>query len=545
MPPAPRGTMPPPALAAALLILACGGAACVVEQADTPDRVAADVAPEPAATPDALSARVLSDSTALVAGDTLELHAATVPFYRGRAFAPAWLDTGARDSLLAALAVVEDEGLRPEYVGADRLLPFARERARSDTAAVDRELLLSDAYFRLADALLGRRLDVVTVYRYDWHVGGRTAPTTDLLTAALAGPHPGAALSRVLDVLRPTDPDYRAMRVAMARARRDDGTPALDAAARLAAGDTSDVTPLLRRRLARTGDWLGRQPATASARIFDPALADALRRFQARAGLEASAELDDATRAALNRPGRDAVPLMAVNLERWRWMPSTLGDHHIIVNIPQYELQLRRRTDAGWRSERTMPVVVGRSGRWRTPVFSDTITQVVFNPTWTIPASIQMESYGRVDPRGIVRGPGPGNPLGRVKFVFPNPHGIYLHDTNSRRSLSADYRALSHGCIRLADPRGLAGDLVTGPEWDSTRVAARFNGPWVTEEVDLEAPLPVHLVYFTALPGPGGVVERVDDVYGWDAPLARALGFDEADLAAARAATPAPRRPEG
>jgi murein L,D-transpeptidase YcbB/YkuD len=141
----------------------------------------------------------------------------------------------------------------------------------------------------------------------------------------------------------------------------------------------------------------------------------------------------------------------------------------------------------------------------------------------------------------MVRGPGPGNPLGRVKFVFPNPHGIYLHDTNAPSRLQWENRALSHGCIRLEDPAGLAGEVLALEGWDSTRVASHFTGPWVTEPVDLTSPLPVHLVYFTAEADANGDVRRVEDVYGWDRPLARALGYSDEELESARAAV----RPRG
>jgi murein L,D-transpeptidase YcbB/YkuD len=482
---------------------------------------------------DSIRARFVSDSTAVVGRDTLTLHRHTAGFYAARAFEQVWENRGARDSMLAALLHVEDEGIRPTDVGADRLSTTA---GSDEAARIDQDVLLTDGYFRLADALLGNRIDLQSVYRYDWYPVRRTASPAELLAAALTANDAGRAIGRALDRLRPSDPEYRALRAALAAARLDDGTPVIADGEDLAPGDTSEVTPVLRRRLARTRDWTLADPPDSLSRIYDAGLSAALRRFQARRGLEPTGILDAATRNALNTPGNRAVPLLALNLERWRWMPEALGERHVWVNIPSYELEVRHRDRAGWRHDLTMPVVVGQNGRWRTPVFSDTITQVVFNPTWTIPASIQMESYGRVDPRGIVRGPGPGNPLGRVKFVFPNPHGIYLHDTNAPARLRWNNRALSHGCIRIGDPRGLADIMLARQGWDSTRVASHFSGPWVTEPVDLEVPVPVHLVYFTAEADAAGAVRRVDDVYGWDRPLARALGYTDEELEAAREA---------
>ena len=334
----------------------------------------------------------------------------------------------------------------------------------------------------------------------------------------------------------PPHPEYAALRAALARARGDDGTPALPDGPDLAPGASDPAVALLRRRLARTGDFTGPAAPDSLARRFDPALAVALARFQTRHGLTPSGALDAPTRAALARRGDALVPLLALNLERWRWLPDALGDRHVWVNLPAYELRLRTRDGARWRDEHTMRVVVGSTGRWRTPVFSDTVSQVVFSPTWTIPASIQRESYGWVNPRGVVRGPGPGNPLGRAKFVFPNPHAIFLHDTNARSGFDREVRALSHGCIRLHEPQALAELVLRDEGWDAERVAERFQGPWRTEPVDLTRPLPVHLVYLTVEPTPDGGVRVLDDAYRYDAPLAEALGYTAEELAAARAA---------
>ena len=519
------------------LLSATGG--CADEGAgDFVAEAEAVVPAEPAIDAAAVRARFVTDSTAVVGSDTLALHAGTAVFYRARSFAAAWSDPGARDSILAALRAVEDEGIRPAEVGADLVDSLLTLGVLHDAARVDRDLLLTDGFLRLAGALLGDRLTLREVYRHDWHLVPRVAATGALLQEALAAARPGVAVARALDGLRPRDPEYAALREALTRARRDDGLPAIEWEGDLSPGDTAEVVPLLRHRLSATRDLVRAEPPDSLARIFDGQVAAALRRFQARRGLEVTGVLNVETRSALNTPGNRAVPLLAANLERWRWLPQDLGPTHVWVNIPTFEASVRARAGAGWHTRLTMPVVVGQPGRWRTPVFSDTISQVVFNPTWTIPASIQRESYGWVNPRGVVRQPGPSNPLGRVKFVFPNPYGIYLHDTNARRRLEWEYRALSHGCIRLGDPSGLARDLLASQGWDSTRVADQFEGPWVTRPIDLAQPVPIHLVYFTAEAAPAGAVYSVPDIYGWDRALVTALGYTAAELEAARAALP-------
>ncbi len=518
---------------AALMPLAVAG--CAGERArEIVPEAEAVVPAEPPIDAAAVRARFLSDTTALVAGDTLDLHAGVTDFYRARSFAAAWTDAAARDSVIAALRAAEDEGFRPHEVGADQVDSLLTRGVVDDAARVDRDLVLTNGFIRFAGALLGGRVVIEEVYPSDWHLVPRKAATGEMLAEALRAEKPGVALARALDRLRPRSPEYGALREALARARRDDGLPEIEWEGDVSPGDTADVVLHLRRRLRATRDLVQAAPEDSVARILDRQVSAALRAFQTRRGLEPNGVLDAHTRAALNTPGNLAVPLLAINLERWRWLPRDLGDTHVWVNIPTFETAVRMRNAAGWAHRLRMPVVVGQPGRWRTPVFSDTISQIVFNPTWTIPASIQMESYGWVNPRGVVRQPGPSNPLGRVKFIFPNPYGIYLHDTNARRRLEWEYRALSHGCIRLGDPAALARDLLARQGWDSTRVAAQFAGPWVTLPVDLERPVPVHLVYLTAEATPSGAVRRVPDIYGWDRALANALGYSATELEAAR-----------
>lgn len=257
-------------------------------------------------------------------------------------------------------------------------------------------------------------------------------------------------------------------------------------------------------------------PAEGVARALDglrPRHPDyrALRRALARALESADAPAED-------------LDLLRLNLERWRWMPDSLGDFHVLVNIPAYRLTVRERVGDAWREVSSMRVVVGKQG-WSTTVMTDTIEQVVFNPTWTIPPSIQREQYGAYRGR-MVRPPGPGNPLGRAKFLFPNEYAIYIHDTPTRWPFAREGRAYSHGCIRAQHPDSLAMAIMAYANgWAPEEVTAIWNGPWRLRPVALEKPVPVHLAYFTAWADADGVVTQYEDVYGRDAPLATALGL--------------------
>ena len=217
---------------------------------------------------------------------------------------------------------------------------------------------------------------------------------------------------------------------------------------------------------------------------------------------------------------------MQLNLEKWRWLPRDLGDLHVWVNVPRFELALRERGTDGWDEAIRFRAVVGAQD-WQTPSFTDTLETVVFNPTWTVPASIQRESYGRVRGR-VVRPPGPGNAMGRVKFLFPNKHAVYVHDTPTKWAFDVDDRARSHGCVRAGDPEGLARELLTRTNgWDPERVAAIFRGRWRGPDPHrVDVTVPVHLVYFTAEVDADGTLQVWDDVYGRDGTLADALGLE-------------------
>jgi murein L,D-transpeptidase YcbB/YkuD len=214
-------------------------------------------------------------------------------------------------------------------------------------------------------------------------------------------------------------------------------------------------------------------------------------------------------------PARRRV--LALNMERWRWLPRRLGDSHLLVNAAAFEVRL-------WRSGKpagTWPVIVGKTTT-PTPVFSASVTGVTFNPWWNIPASIVREKRGRFPAsQGYVRvggqwrqKPGPGNALGQMKLVMPNPYNVYLHDTPSKSLFSRETRAFSHGCIRVGDAVGFTATLV-GPSKSRQEVDAMVKAG-ATVTVDLPERLPVYVTYFTAAPGSDGQVRFHPDIYGRD-----------------------------
>jgi murein L,D-transpeptidase YcbB/YkuD len=249
----------------------------------------------------------------------------------------------------------------------------------------------------------------------------------------------------------------------------------------------------------------------------------------------------------------EKIRLIELNLNRWRLLPDDLGARYFLVNIPQFQLTAREAN----RDVLGIRVVVGKPGD-NTPIFSDEMEFVVFSPYWNIPDSIAVEETApaiardpdylsnqgievmrvsgrkreRVDADAIDWGnpdvlddlvfrqqPGPRNALGSVKFLFPNPFNVYLHDTPADRLFKRDRRAFSHGCIRVEEPERLARYVLRDrPEWTAMRISQAM-GSGAEQHVTLRPKIPVHIVYFTAWVDADGVLHLEPDVYGYDGPV--------------------------
>lgn len=216
-------------------------------------------------------------------------------------------------------------------------------------------------------------------------------------------------------------------------------------------------------------------------------------------------------------PDAHVRQVLALNMERWRWMPQSLGRAFVLVNVPAFEARL-------WRSG-------GPAGAWRvivgkvstpTPVFAATITGVILNPWWIVPASIVREKRGNFPARqgyvwsgGRVRQkPGPGNSLGQMKLDMPNPFTVYLHDTPSKQLFAQDKRAFSHGCVRVGEALDFAAHLLDGVS--SRKDIDTIVGTRETTTIPLSERLPVYVAYFTAGTDAKGAVVRYADIYGRD-----------------------------
>ena len=374
---------------------------------------------------------------------------------------------------------------------------------------------------------------------------------------------PAADVSAVLDGVEPPFGGYRRSRAALARyaeLARGAAIETLPAPAKsIRPGEQYAGAAPLRRRLALVGDLPADAPAPADPAVYDAALADGVKRFQGRHGLDADGRLGAGTVQEINVPLADRVRQLQLALERWRWLPSEFPSPPIVVNIPDFRLRV---PDAKGNVAMEMRVVVGKAAPTQTPVFSRDMTYVVFRPYWNVPPSIRRgeivpaiqrnrnyvasKNYevttndGKVVTDGAIsddvlaklkagqlavrQKPGPNNALGLVKLIFPNEFNVYLHSTPSQSLFARSRRDFSHGCIRVEKPAELAAwALRNNPDWTLERVKEAMQSGPNDVTVKLARPVPVFIVYATALAYENGEVHFYDDIYGHDADLAQAL----------------------
>ena len=409
-----------------------------------------------------------------------------------------------------------------------------------DSCLTETELFLSAEFFRFATRNYGGHFSR-DLRELEWFIPrakkdiGRLLDSLATSTADLAAYEP---LHPQYQRLRGALPALRALErepwpsLAMPRGRR-----------RLDPGDSSALVVTVRERLRLLGDHpdpTGGDRTSAAALAdsmhYDSVLVASVQRFQSRHGLTADGIIGARVLRALNVSPESQLRTLLVNMERLRWLPEVQPPNALIANIPEFQLRV---FDEG-REVMAMPIVVGEEAT-KTAIFAATLTQVVLSPTWTVPPSIvrkeilpAMRRDGRYLQRShmdIIGGtaalpmirqrPGADNALGRVKFVFPNGFGIFMHDTPAKSLFAQEQRTFSHGCIRLSRPKDLAEFLLRdNPAWPPERILEGMLSERETP-IRLAKPRPVWVVYFTAWVDDAGLLHLREDVYGHDARLAR------------------------
>jgi murein L,D-transpeptidase YcbB/YkuD len=497
-------------------------------------------------------------------GEELVYTSMTLPrFYEQRVYQPAWTDDyGLRpqvEDLVRMLRAADQEGLNPldyhltEIESMREAIRADRRRVNPDRL-VELDLLLTDAYLLYGYHLLAGKVNPETIDP-EWFIARRKADLVPILQDALDSNQVESSLRSLL----PSHTGYNALRRNLARYRfiaAKGGWATVPDGPGLQKGDRDPRVISLRARLTTTGD-LEIQGANDK-ELFDEDLEQAVQIFQNRHGLDASGILDAITLTALNVPVETRLRQIMVNMERCRWLPQNLGEQYVLVNIANFELDVVEAD----RVVMTMRVVVGRPYR-RTPVFSDTITYLVFCPYWHVPTGIAVEDilpilrrdigylaqhnikvfpgWGleakEIDPTAIDwpqvnagnfdyrfrQEPGPTNALGRIKFMFPNKFNVYLHDTPSRELFASTERTFSSGCIRIEKPLELAEYLLRDdPVWKREKIIATIEKN-VEQTKSLPRPIPIHLLYLTAWSDNDGRIQFRNDIYLRDEPLYQAL----------------------
>jgi L,D-transpeptidase YcbB len=454
---------------------------------------------------------------------------AIAAFYALRDFAPLWFSGGTANpevaSVIERLKQATDDGLDV------KVIPQAVSPATDEEIAAA-DLALSDAVVAYGRQASGSRVDPRMISRLIGVEPEVADPAVILAVVATAGEDAGEELRR----FNPPQKAYEALREKLLQLRQKRGVvgrgPAIPAGPVLHPGMRDPRVPLLRAKLSLDG------AAAPEDFVYDTTIAAAVADFQKANGLPSSGNLTARTVAALSGGPSDREAEILANMERWRWMPRDMGETHIEVNIPDYEVVVIEKGEVIERAR----VVVGKE-QTPTPVFSNTMRFLIVNPYWNVPQSIiRKEMLPRLaaDPDYLHRlgyevssraghlvvrqPPGERNALGRIKFMFPNDFAVYMHDTPMRALFAAQKRAFSHGCVRVDDAFRFA-ETVLGRAngWSEKRVRKLIGGK--ERYVYLPKPLQVYLEYFTAFVDESGALQLRDDVYGYSRRVKAALGL--------------------
>lgn len=474
-----------------------------------------------------------------------------------------WVDGGDLSAngkqLLDVIREAASEGLDPAAFR-DTVVERALTRLEgsSDAAVAARsELLLSDAFLRLADRL-ARGGDDPPQGGLTWDIERDSVAHEELLANLAGGRSPGEELER----LRPRVPWYEPMVEALhiyRETERNGGWPQVPTGQSVAPGDSSALVAAVRQRLAAGPDDRVRELAEGAAQpdVFDERLAGAVAAFQERHGIAVDSIAGPSTIAAMNVPAAERVSELRLNLDRLRRLPRELGSRAILVNVAGYELVVLEAGEPVMQPVMQMDVVVGQP-EWRTNIFEGQLEYLVVHPYWHVPASIEAreilpairedptymerqhlvlvdpeDSFGpplsvdsldidwtEVDsasfPYDFRQEPGPWNALGSVKFMFPNEYGIYLHDSPAEELFQRHARAFSHGCIRLERPLELARYLLEHASDTEPGQLDSLMAEGERTQIDLTERIPVYIAYFTAWVDLEGAVNFYPDVYELD-----------------------------
>ncbi len=475
-------------------------------------------------------------------------HVKTVKnFYNKRAYDPAWSDGRkvARQTLsfIGCKQLIVDHGLAPDdyhFKLIEQIVDYEKkgnELSPDDVIAL--EILVTDAYVSLAHHFYSGKTNPKEL-ELEWHHKTRQLKEADTyLTEALKDQH----IRYSLELLLPLHEGYQQLVQALRTYRNAKWEPIeIPPNILLQRGAKAPIVKQVRKRLKATGDLRPGAPMTED---FDRELESAIARFQKRNGILVDGFIRPRMLNVLNVPVEERIKQIQANLDRWRWMPEDMGTDFLMINIPGFEITMMVGGDVDYRER----IIVGLE-KWQTPAFADTMKYIVINPYWNIPKSIAKEELipkiladdefivsndisvfqggETVDPSSLDfttidsdkyrfrHGINAFNPLGAIKFMFPNRFNVYVHDTPTKHLFDYTYRSHSHGCIRINEPFKFADYLLFDDKsWDLPKMEAQVESQ-EQKTVHLKTPVPIYIFYWTVYTDETGAVNFRDDIYNWD-----------------------------
>jgi murein L,D-transpeptidase YcbB/YkuD len=462
-------------------------------------------------------------------------------FYRQNSFKTVWSKAELRKAAATAVSGADADGLDPKDYNLNQLQKFEKKiNSLSEREMVEYDILLTLSLRKYLDHLLTGKLNPKELYR-NWDLRPQ-ADVNTVLSVAIAKD----SLVETIEESIPSDLTYRSLRLALQIVSdfpKDRCKEIFTDDVKITYKDTNNSILDIKTRLVY---WKDLERPDSMTNVYDKRMLTAVKKFQARHGLAADGVIGKGTVAAMNFSRDDRKAQIIANLERWRWFPRDLGDHYFIINIPGYILHVVKDGDT-IESKR---VVVGKLERM-TPVLSSKFSEIIVNPTWTIPPTIIREDLTpaatldrnyfqymaitiynwkneiispeqwkpeKAKSYRYVQSPGDFNALGNVKFNFPSRYLVYLHDTNHKDYFVKNKRSLSSGCVRVEDPLPLAEYMLNDDKnWNLEKIYEVISTKETTR-IKLKEKIGIHQWYWTAWSENNELIFR-DDVYNLDVAL--------------------------
>lgn len=477
------------------------------------------------------------DSTLLITFDDKIL----ADFYESTKYRTVWQSAEKRKIILEELLRSNEEGLNPEDYKVNTLLNLEKKSASLDSTELAKyDILLTSSLQKYISHLTNGTLNPRKLYK-NWDLKENFIDLNETVAQLLSTD----SLLLKIEQLKPNHRVYQRLKKALKLINTfpKDNFKNLKSDVKISPNDSTPTIIEIKKRLIY---WKDLQPSDSLTPVYDKEMVLAVKKFQMRHGLAPDAIIKEGTVASLNFSKEKRIHQIIANLERWKWYSKQMGNEYIIINIPDYKLTLVKEND----TLRTHRVIVGRAKR-KTPILTSKLTQVVFNPTWTVPPTILREdvipailknrsyltqsnikvydSNGRiVSPYSwrlshaytyrYVQSPGTFNSLGMVKIIFPNRFSVYLHDTNHRDYFDKIDRSLSSGCVRVDNPLELTEYVLHDPvNWNLDKITETLQNER-TKFVKIKKDILLHILYWTAWSANDKLIFR-DDIYNLDANL--------------------------